>query len=329
MPMPPGEPGAIRIPPPGFAPPAPGGELKIKVGKPCNMADYRDFIKKFVERYDGDGIEDMPGLRYPVKYWEIMNEPGLQGRDPSELKFFHGTPEEYLEILKASYSAIKEADPEAKVVMGGMAGMHGQFVEFWEPIIDEAGSYFDIANIHSIDTDERREDLFVLKFKRFLKKHGVEKPIWVTEAQFGPLEFEQEKRKLGEEEMNRLLVRATVLSLALGAEKIFFVSDNWYKSTFSAYETLAEKLNRFHSVEVVEQRYVENREEDAGVTSSYGCYRFRAENKTIYVAWGEGRLSQCVEGRVKVMDIYGNERAADAGEVVLAGVPIYAEVLGF
>ncbi len=308
--------------------PMPEGKAVVKVGKPCSMEDYKEFLRALVERYDGDGVEDMPGLRYPVKYWEIMNEPAMQGRDPSGLKFFYGTPEEYLEILKASYSAIKEADPEAKVVMGGMAGMHEQFVEFWEPIMGEAGNYFDIANIHSIDTDERREDLFVLKFKRFLKKHGVEKPIWVTEAQFGPLDFELGKRKLGEEEMNRLLVRATVLSLALGAEKIFFISDNWrHRSTFLTYETLVEKLNRFDSVEVVEQRYVENYGKDASVTSVFGCYRFRVENRSIYVAWGEGRLSRCVEGKVRVTDIYGGEKTADAGEVVLTATPVYVEVL--
>lgn len=118
------------------------------------MGDYREFLKKFVERYDGDGIDDMPGLRYPVKYWEIVNEPGLQG---DELKFFHGTSQEYLEILKTSYEVIKEVDEDAKIVMGGMAGMHTKFVEFWSPIIKEAGNYFDIANIHSIDSDERRK----------------------------------------------------------------------------------------------------------------------------------------------------------------------------
>jgi len=282
-----------------------------------------------VERYDGDGFEDMPGLRYPVKYWEIMNEPGMQGRDPSGLKFFYGTPEEYLEILQASYRAIKEADPEAKVVMGGMAGMHEQFVEFWEPIISEAGKYFDIANIHSIDTDERREDLFTLKFKRFLERHGVDKPIWITEAQFGPLGFEPERKKeLGEEEINRLIVRATVLSLALGADKIFFISDNWrHKSTFKVYETLVEMLNHFDRIEVVDQKYVENYGKDAGVSSVYGCYKFEAGNRSIYVVWGDGKLSRYVKGKVRITDIYGNEKIADASEVTLTNTPIYVEVL--
>jgi|Deesub1362A_J573_1020465.scaffolds.fasta_scaffold19882_2 hypothetical protein len=103
--------------------------------------------------------------------------------------------------------------------------MHEQFVEFWEPITSDTGKYFDIANIHSIDTDGRREDLLVLKFKKFLEKHGVKKPIRITEAQFGSLGFEWEvKKKLSEEDTNELVVR----------------------------------------VEVVDQKYVENFEKDAG-----------------------------------------------------------------
>jgi|Deesub1362A_J573_1020465.scaffolds.fasta_scaffold02873_6 parallel beta-helix repeat protein len=321
----------MPLSPPPPPPPPPGGEMIIKVGKPCSMEDYKEFLKKFMERYDGDGVDDMPGLVYPVKYWEIMNEPGMQGKDPSGLKFFYGTPEEYLEILKVSYQTIKEADPEAKVLMAGMAGMHGQFVEFWDPIMSEAGNYFDIANIHSIDTDERREDMFVLKFKKFLKKHGIEKPIWITEGQFGSLGFEWEKKKeLSAEEMNRLIVRATVLSLALGVDKIFFISDNWKsESTFKVYDTLVAKLNRFDSVEVVDQKYVENKEEDAGITSSYGYYKFRIGNKTLYVLWGEGKLSEVIEGKVKVTDIYGNEEIVDADEVMLTASPIYVEIVEF
>lgn len=36
---------------------------------------YVRFIKETVERYDGDGINDMSGLKNPVKYWQVENEP--------------------------------------------------------------------------------------------------------------------------------------------------------------------------------------------------------------------------------------------------------------
>ena len=47
-------------------------------GKPYDMAAYANFIAKLVERYDGDSIDDMPGLTVPIKHWELMNEPEFQ-----------------------------------------------------------------------------------------------------------------------------------------------------------------------------------------------------------------------------------------------------------
>ena len=34
--------------------------------KPAHQQDLRDFITALVERYDGDGVDDMPDLRFPI-----------------------------------------------------------------------------------------------------------------------------------------------------------------------------------------------------------------------------------------------------------------------
>ena len=46
-----------------------------------------------VERYDGDGLDDMPGFEYPIRHWEIGNEPDVQS--PSHT-LFQGNSEAYL-----------------------------------------------------------------------------------------------------------------------------------------------------------------------------------------------------------------------------------------
>jgi hypothetical protein len=46
--------------------------------KPCDTFAYKSFINQLVERYDGDGINDMPGLHVPIKHWEVSNEPSMQ-----------------------------------------------------------------------------------------------------------------------------------------------------------------------------------------------------------------------------------------------------------
>jgi len=73
-----------------------------------HLNDYHTFVKTLVERYDGDGIDDMPGLFTPIKYWEFTNEPYL--------KYFWGTPEQFIDMFKRTREAIKEADPEANIV---------------------------------------------------------------------------------------------------------------------------------------------------------------------------------------------------------------------
>ena len=45
------------------------------LSKPCSMEDYKTFLIKLVDRYDGDGSNDMPGLTKPIIYWDVMNEP--------------------------------------------------------------------------------------------------------------------------------------------------------------------------------------------------------------------------------------------------------------
>lgn len=118
---------------------------KEKSFLPKNIPAYRRFIKALVERYDGDGIDDMPDLRKPIKYWQVDNEPPHGLRD-------------YPEFLKITYLAIKEADPEAKVIIGGVQGMPPVstylkgFDTFYLPILDELekldGNYFDIFDFH-------------------------------------------------------------------------------------------------------------------------------------------------------------------------------------
>ncbi|MCD6480637.1 beta-galactosidase, partial [Candidatus Bathyarchaeota archaeon] len=98
-------------------------ELPRSRYKPYDMETYKKFVKALVERYDGDGVDDMPGLERPIKYWEVLNEPstGVKAKLHGKRKaFFMGDAEDYFEILKATYEAVKEADPEAKVLNGGM-----------------------------------------------------------------------------------------------------------------------------------------------------------------------------------------------------------------
>lgn len=147
--------------------------------KPCSMGDYITFLEKLVERYDGDGKEDMEGLQMPIKYWEISNEPEMKS---NELTFFTGTPEEYAEILKQSYKEIKENCPDCRVLHAGAAGEDEFSISFWGKVFD-ATKDFDIANTHFVKYGDK-ETLNVKAFKQLLESKGISKPIWATEAEY-------------------------------------------------------------------------------------------------------------------------------------------------
>lgn len=171
---------------------------------PCNMQEYKDFLVILTERYDGDGVNDMPGLVIPIRYWEILNEPEMN--EPF-LTFFKGTQEEYVEILKASREAIRSTCPDCIIVQGGAAGNHQFMLDYWEGIFGlGGGEYIDIANIHYIGSGDLNT-LNVEDFNKLMGENGVYLPIWVTEAECR-----------SEDEVERSVEGA----LAGGADKIFF-----------------------------------------------------------------------------------------------------------
>jgi len=345
-----------------------GGSLKV--GVPCDMTAYTEFLKKAVERYDGDGIEDMPGLVNPVKYWEIMNEPVMQGGSEGgmgeELKFFVGTSDEYLDILKNSYETIKEADPDAYVVQGGMAGMQEEVQDFWAPIMDkDGGDYFDIANNHTISTESDREDLYMIKFIKWLKSYDVDdKDVWITEVQYGSLT----DKPTDLEGFDNLMARSTVFSLALGADKLFYIQNwlNWdsgwdqpkldegpgekpkpdegrtkefteidstvaSSSTHKTYLNLVDKINNFDTVKTLKEEYKENKEPHAGATSEIGQYKFINGSKTVYVFWGASSLPDEIlaKDEYTVTDIYGESQEMTKKQIqnTLSSSPIFVEIL--
>ncbi len=183
----------------------------------CNPYDwsaYQNWVQKVVERYDGDGIDDMPGLKYPVKYWEAMNEPDLEGS--ATLDFYVGNASDYGDLLTMTYSAVKAADPTANVLIAGAANVDPQNLNFYRAVFGNPGARnsFDIANIHCISSGDM-PSLNVGPYKEMLAEFGLDtKPLWVTEA---------ETMVSGNKKENaRQLLASTQEARRLGASRIFF-----------------------------------------------------------------------------------------------------------
>ena len=147
------------------------------LSKPCSMDDYKNFLIKLVDRYDGDGSNDMPGLIKPIKYWDIMNEPEFK-------MFFKGSKEDFVETFNFSSKVIKEKQADAVIVMAGAAGMFPENKSNWKSVLPKIKDHFYIANIHHISGPEGQcdKELWVDEFATLLKSVDIDKPIWLTEA---------------------------------------------------------------------------------------------------------------------------------------------------
>jgi len=174
--------------------------------QPCSMNGYASYLQKLVERYDGDGVNDMPGLVKPVKHYEILNEPEKRWHDCT---WYFGTPKEYVELVKRSRQAVKKACPTCVSVLGGASDAEAATQKYYGEFFKQGGaSYIDVANIHYV-AEFDHATMNVKPFKKFLASHKVNKPIWVTEAQF----------KSGTVSIKKQVDQ----TFAAGAAKIFFV----------------------------------------------------------------------------------------------------------
>jgi hypothetical protein len=170
--------------------------------RPEDWEAYGKFIFSLVERYDGDGMDDMPGLKYPVRYWQIESEA-------HNLPLWSGTAEEYLKLLQAAYRSAKKADPQTKILMSEFnlgdlfdrvegRSMFEERLELQEKypplkkalrfinlILDHPES-FDVVSFHA-NYDYTGITPTVNWLKEGMKRRGYEMPIWIGDAASAPL----------------------------------------------------------------------------------------------------------------------------------------------
>lgn len=129
-----------------------------------DLSDYRWMVAQIVAHADP-----------VVRDWEIWNEPDTA-------QYFNGTPQQYAQMLRVAHDVIKEIDPQANVLLGGISagwGMNWLAQVFAVPGADAAHA-FDIANVHERDRlDGLATD--IASWRQFLTGYGFAGPLWVTE----------------------------------------------------------------------------------------------------------------------------------------------------
>jgi hypothetical protein len=134
---------------------------------PKDYDEFGEFVFDLVSRY-----------KDKIKTWELWNEPDIW-------IFWAGDHDGFSKLIKIGSEAVRRADPEAKVVLGGLA----HDTEWLEVLLRDYGvsPYVDIVNIHNyFETwaDSPMEEIaaYVNEVDRIVLEHGDGQPIWMAEV---------------------------------------------------------------------------------------------------------------------------------------------------
>lgn len=174
--------------------------------------EWQTFVRAAVERYDGDGINDAdPSVR--VKYWQVMNEP-FGNLDTGNL-----TVDEYAKLVKLTAQAIREADSEARIVLGDT----GRHVKQIIPLL-AGGDWFDAVDTHFYPAGEDYLSPAVPGIRQILDANGYKDvEVWLGEIGF----YVHAPNNLPShtpEDQARIMIKSMLTNRALGAAKLLLVN---------------------------------------------------------------------------------------------------------
>lgn len=170
-------------------------------------------------------------LRYKgiVDYWEFWNEPDME----YFLKDSNGnrtSADEYSKMLYFFYKGIKDGNPDAKVLIGGLAqGFEENScdLKYLDKLFSDkkypAHLNYDIHNIHTNFKSIEEIKKQISMNRKIFNKYNIKKEIWITESSYSPLPKFQilEDYQGGEYGFNKYIFEVIITEL-LNVEGIVF-----------------------------------------------------------------------------------------------------------
>jgi len=165
---------------------SPPRNLELPFDDPNNY--WGRFVAETVTHYSGR-----------INDWVIWNEPEFHPGDPGAGGSFTwlGTDEEFVQLLKVGYLAAKQANPNANVSFPGTSywvDLLSNRPQFYDRALDiisrdpDAGRYNYFHDVVSLNLYRAPDDIYRVhsQTKEIQKRHGLDKPIWLTETNAMP-----------------------------------------------------------------------------------------------------------------------------------------------
>lgn len=162
-----------------------GAGLRCGVPAREHVERFRAFVTRFVERYDADSRLDLSGLRRPVHAYQFMDE--MEDVPAAEYAFWMGE----------FYTAVKQADPRATVVLGSLRSPgiklvnapEVAYIDYFAELLDTpewaggANVPFDVVAFNNFPGTYPGRTPFddsMAYLRQVMAKHKLERPIWLT-----------------------------------------------------------------------------------------------------------------------------------------------------
>jgi hypothetical protein len=140
----------------------------LPASPPRDLAAYQLFLGAVVSRCRG-----------PAAFWQCNNEPSNAG-------LWSGTAKDYAELATVFARTVRNADPEAQVVLGGCgfdvlgSNPDSEQRKFFDEVLTGAGDAFDLFDIHLYDAPQRIP-AHIEDVRAMMRARGIEKPVVVGE----------------------------------------------------------------------------------------------------------------------------------------------------
>lgn len=145
---------------------------------PKDYDAFGEFMTRLVNRY-----------KSRIKSWELWNEPDISA-------YWRGTPEEFARLVKVGSRAVRQADPKAIVVLGGLAINPGFFRQLFRDY--DISPYVDVVNMHnyyetwSNNPIERLPD-YINELYEIVMRYGNKQSFWLAEVGYSTWRMKQNK----------------------------------------------------------------------------------------------------------------------------------------
>lgn len=299
------------------------------------LADaFAEFVRRFVERYDQDGREDMPKLAAPVSTFQFICE--MEDIPPAEYAWW----------LKLFRSAVKSANPKATVVLGSLRSPglktfdepNGDYPDYFERLLAEpelAGPGYPHFDVVAFDCFPARYpgrspfDEPVAYLRQAMGARKLNQPVWLTA--FGTSGGPEAELLQAES-----LVKWTVMVRALGIQRayVYCLCDcrdpGWgtVKGCGLARETSDGTLVRKKALEAVTKMVREISDRPDVSFRGEGLYVLSGKDKPRYVVWleeGVDASKTVLRGWWSVERVTGPKTVRQASEIRLTASPLIIE----